>query len=154
MASLDRSLWTPRTLSALRIVAALLFMQHGMQKIFHFPPGGHSLGPFVLLSLHGIAGVLEFGGGMLLLIGLFTRLTAFLLSGEMAVGYFLVHVPLGLKLPWGIFPVVNQGDLAILFCFVFLYLSFARPGPWSLDALRTRNRDIPQSAPYINNHEA
>lgn len=132
--------WAPRILGLLRIVAALLFMQHGLQKIFHFPPGGHNVGPFDPLSFKGIAGLLELGGGALLALGLFTRTTAFLLSGEMAVGYFLIHVPLGLTMAWGLFPVVNQGDLAILFCFLFFYLVFAGPGAGSLDGLLARRR--------------
>lgn len=133
-------LWSPRFLSVLRIVAALLFVQHGMQKVFHFPPGGHNTGAFVLLSFHGIAGALELGGGAFLALGLFTRTTAFLLSGEMAVGYFLIHVPLGMQMNAGYFPVVNGGDLAVLFCFVFFYLMLAGPGPWSVDTVRTRTQ--------------
>lgn len=135
-ASLD--LWAPRMLGVLRIIAALLFIQHGMQKLFHFPPGGHNVGAFDPLSFKGIAGLLEFGGGLLVAVGLFTRLASFLLSGEMAVGYFLIHVPLGATMDWGVLPVVNQGDLAILFCFVFLYFVFAGPGAWSLDMIYQR----------------
>lgn len=127
--------WSPYVLGLLRIVTALLFFQHGLQKIFHYPPGGHNTGEFVLLSFHGIAGSLEFVGGFLLAIGLFSRATALTLSGEMAVGYFGVHVPLGMKVHAGYFPVVNGGDLAILFCFVFFYFVFSGPGMWSIDEL-------------------
>lgn len=118
--------WTkasPYLLSILRIVAALLFMQHGAQKLFGVL-GGH---PVELLSLIGLAGVLEFFGGLLVLIGLGTRPVAFILSGEMAFAYFMAHAP------GGVWPILNHGDLAILFCFVFLYLSAAGAGPWSID---------------------
>jgi putative oxidoreductase len=125
--------WAPYLLSALRIVAAFLFMQFGTAKLFAFPgavmPGG---GTAPLASLAGIAGALEAFGGALLLVGLFTRPVAFLLSGEMAVAYFIGHAP------QGFWPVLNQGHPAILFCFVWLYLSAAGAGPWSLDALRGR----------------
>lgn len=122
-------LWAPRLLSVLRIVAALLFIGHGAQKLFGFPvPSPMGIAP--LASLPGVAGLLEFVGGALLLIGLATRPVAFLLSGEMAVAYFLAHAPRS------IYPVVNQGDAAILFCFIFLYIAAAGPGPWSVDASR------------------
>ena len=130
--------WSGVTLSLLRVMAALLFMQHGLQKMFHFPPGGHHPGPFVLFSLTGLEACLETFGGGLLAIGLFTRPVAFLLSGEMAVAYFTVHIPVGLHMPGGFFPVVNGGDLAILFCFVFLHLCVTGPGPFSVDALISR----------------
>lgn len=123
--------WAPYMLSVLRIVAAFLFMQFGAAKLFAFPaaimPGG---GTVPLTSLPGIAGALEVCGGALLLIGLFTRPVAFLLAGEMAVAYFMGHAP------QGFWPVLNQGTPAILFCFVFLYISSAGGGPWSVDALR------------------
>ncbi|HZZ84093.1 MAG TPA: DoxX family protein [Anaeromyxobacteraceae bacterium] len=123
----------PRLLSLLRIVAAFLFMQFGTAKLFAFPaavmPGG---GTASLASLPGIAGALEAFGGALLLVGLFTRPVAFLLSGEMAVAYFIGHAPKGF---W---PVLNQGHPAIMFCFVWLYFSAAGAGPWSLDAIRRR----------------
>jgi putative oxidoreductase len=124
--------WTPRLLSVLRIVAALLFMQHGAQKLFGFPaaqPGGATP---PLLSLMGLAGVLEFFGGLLLLVGLFTRPVAFILAGQMAVAYFMAHAP------QGFWPVLNRGELAALYCFVFLYFSAAGGGAWSLDHLRRR----------------
>jgi putative oxidoreductase len=120
-------------LSILRIVSALLLLQHGTEKLFHFPDWGHSPGSFVLFSVAGIAGVLEVFGGSLLLAGFFTRPVAFLLSGEMAVAYWSFHFVNGLKMPMGYFPVVNHGDLAITFCFVFLYFVFSGPGVWSFD---------------------
>jgi putative oxidoreductase len=120
--------WAPRILSVMRIVAAAVFMVHGSQKLFGFPPSDH--GSPELLSLMGLAGILEFFGGALVLVGLFTRPVAFLLSGQMAVAYFMAHAP------QNFFPALNGGDAAILFCFVFLYLVFAGPGPWSLDAAR------------------
>ena len=119
--------WSPRLLSVLRIVAALLFMMHGTAKLFQMP----HLAMFdnlQLMSLIGLQGVLEAGGGFLLLIGLFSRPVAFVLSGDMAVAYFMAHWPKN----W--LPIQNGGDLAVLFCFVFLYLWVAGPGPWSIDA--------------------
>jgi len=128
--------WTPYLLSVLRIFAAFLFMQVGTAKLFALPgavmPGG---GTAPLGSLAGIAGVLETFGGLLLLIGLFTRPVAFLLSGEMAVAYFYAHAP------QGFWPVLNQGAPAALYSFLFLYLSAAGAGPWSVDALRRQSGD-------------
>ena len=125
--------WAPYLLSVLRIVAAFLFIQFGTAKLVAFPaaimPGG---GTAPIGSLPGIAGLLESVGGVLLLAGLFTRPVAFILSGEMAVAYFIGHAP------HGFWPVLNQGHPAILFCFVWLYLSAAGAGPWSLDAKRGR----------------
>jgi len=118
--------WSPRVLSILRIVAALLFMEHGLMKILHFPapqPGLPSPLPPLLMA----AGWIEIVGGALIALGLFTRPVAFICSGEMAVGYFMMHFP------QSFWPALNQGDAAILFCFVFLYLACAGPGPWSLD---------------------
>ena len=127
--------WAPQLLSILRIIAAFLFIQVGTAKIFAFPaavmPGG---GTAPAGSVPWVAGVLETFGGALLLLGLFTRPVAFLLSGEMAFAYFIGHAPQGL---W---PVLNQGSNAILFCFIYLYLSSAGPGPWSLDAALRRGR--------------
>lgn len=117
--------WTPRLLSLLRIAAAFLFMQHGMQKWLAFPVPRPA--PTELWSLIGVAGLLELFGGFLLLIGLFTRPVAFLLSGEMAFAYFISHAPRGF---W---PIVNRGELAALYCFVFFYLAAAGGGPWSVD---------------------
>jgi putative oxidoreductase len=120
-----QTVWAPRMLSILRIVAALIFMEHGTQKLLGFPPSDRP-GP-ELFSLLGLAGVLELFGGLLLLLGLFTRPVAFVLSGQMAVAYWMAHAP------QSIFPVLNGGDAAILYCFVFLYLVFAGGGVWSLD---------------------
>jgi putative oxidoreductase len=128
--TLDR--YTPYALAALRIVTALIFMEHGTQKLFGFPASPEGSQP-PLLSLRGIGGIMEFGGGLLLLVGLFTRPVAFLLAGEMAVAYWMFHAPRSF------FPVLNGGDAAILYCFVFLYFAFAGAGPWSLDA-RWRRR--------------
>jgi putative oxidoreductase len=123
--------WSPYLLGILRIVAAFLFIQFGTAKLFGFPapimPGG---GTAPLGSLAWFASVLEAFGGLFLLIGLFTRPVAFLLSGEMAFAYFIGHAP------QGFWPVLNQGHPAVLFCFLFLYFSAAGPGPWSLDAMR------------------
>ena len=124
--------WTPRLLSVLRIVVAALFMQHGMAKLFHVPHVA-SFDNVQLMSLIGLAGVLEIGGGLLLLIGLFTRPVAFVLSGEMAFAYFMAHAahdPL---------PILNGGELAVVYCFLFLYFSAAGGGAWSIDTeLRRR----------------
>jgi len=127
--------WTPYLLSVLRIIAAFLFIQFGTAKLYGFPapimPGGGTA-PFG--SLGWWAGVFETYGGSLLLVGFYTRPVAFLLSGEMAVAYLKGHAP------QGFWPVLNQGHPAVLFCFLFLYLSAAGPGLWSLDALRNRAR--------------
>lgn len=122
-------IWAPRLLSLLRIVVGLLFLEHGTSKLFGFPPTPEA-GNFVLMSLIGLSGVLEFVGGLLMTLGLFTRLTAFILSGEMAVAYFIAHAP------HGFFPLLNHGEPSILYCFVFLYFAAAGAGPWSVDALR------------------
>ncbi len=127
--------FTPYLLSLLRMVAASLFMQYGATKLFGYPaavmPGG---GTATLNSLPGLAGLLELGGGTLLLLGLFTRPTAFVLSGLMAAAYYLGHSAQG---PW---PVLNGGAPAVVFCFLWLYISAAGPGPISLDAFRGRSR--------------
>ena len=120
--------WGPRALAVLRIVTALIFIEHGTQKLLGFPPSENP-GP-ALFSLMGLAGVLELFGGALVLVGLFTRPVAFLLAGEMAVAYWMFHFP---KSPY---PAVNGGDAAILFCFIFLYLAAAGAGAWSLDGRR------------------
>jgi putative oxidoreductase len=122
------TIWAPRVLSVLRIVAALLFMEHGTLKLLGFPPSPNP-SP-ALLSLSGIAGVLELFGGALLAAGLFTRPVAFILSGEMAFAYWIAHAPRSF------FPILNGGDAAILYCFVFLYFAFAGGGAWSIDAMR------------------
>lgn len=129
--------WAPYLLSILRIVSAFLFMQVGTAKLFAFPaaimPDG---GTAPIASLAGIAGILETFGGLFILLGLFTRPVAFVLSGQMAVAYFIGHAP------QGFWPVLNQGMPAILFCFLYLYLSAAGPGPWSVDALREKRSGI------------
>ena len=121
------SAWRPRILSVVRIVSAFLFMQHGGQKLLGFPVPQRA--PFDLFSLSGVAGALELFGGALLLVGLLTRPVAFLLSGLMAFAYFIAHAPRGF---W---PIANGGELAIMYCFVFFYLSFAGAGGWSVDRL-------------------
>lgn len=125
----------PHALAALRIVSGFLFTQHGAAKLFHVPHLA-MFDDLTLLSLLGLAGVLEFFGGLLLLAGLCTRATAFVLSGEMAVAYFMAHVPLGHPLS----PMLNEGEPAVLYCFIYLLLSVAGAGAWSLDALRARQR--------------
>ena len=119
--------WSPRLLSVLRIMSGLLFMQHGTAKLLGIPPMEMfaKLQPY---SLSWTAGVFELVGGALLVIGLFTRPVAFVLSGLMAFAYFIAHAPRGF------YPILNAGELAALYCFVFLYLFFAGPGPWSVDA--------------------
>jgi putative oxidoreductase len=121
------TVWAPRVLSILRIASALIFMEHGTQKWLNFPPLGRAAPE--LASMSGFGGVLELIGGALLLLGLFTRPVAFILSGEMAIAYWWSHAPRAF------FPVVNQGDAAILYCFIFLYLAFAGGGAWSLDRM-------------------
>jgi putative oxidoreductase len=118
--------WSPRVLSILRIVAALLFMEHGLMKLLHFP-GPQPGVPDPLPPLLVAAAWIEIIGGGLIALGLFTRAAAFVCSGQMAVGYFMVHQP------QSFWPGINQGDAALLFCFVFLYLVFAGGGAWSLD---------------------
>jgi putative oxidoreductase len=124
--------WGSYLLSALRIVAGFLFMAHGSQKLFGWPATEPQQG-VDLLSVMGLAGILETFGGLLILLGLFTRPVAFVLAGEMAVAYFVAHAPRGF------FPLLNKGEPAVLYCFVFLYLAAAGAGPWSLDALRQRS---------------
>ncbi len=119
----------PRVLSILRIISGFLILWHGSQKLFNYPPSGGGGGGDSLMFL---AGVIEFFGGLLVMFGLFTRWAAFILSGTMAVAYFMVHAPNAFL------PIVNKGELAVLYCFVFFYLFFAGGGPWSLDALIAR----------------
>ena len=119
-AKMDR--WSPYVLSLLRIIAALLFLEHGLSKVFGFPTPGPSLHGLLIL-----AAILETVGSLLLLAGVYTRIVAFILSGQMAVAYFMAHAPRGF------FPLGNGGQGAILFCFIFLYLAFAGGGPWSVD---------------------
>lgn len=117
--------WSPRLRGVLRIVAGLLLLQHGTAKLFGFPHI-EMFNNLSLFSLLGVSGILEFFGGLLLIAGILTRPVAFILAGEMAVAYFLVHAPKGF------FPVLNQGELAALYCFVFLYLSVAGGGAFRL----------------------
>ncbi|MFN3837767.1 MAG: DoxX family protein [Brevundimonas sp.] len=126
------SAWSPRALAALRIVAGLLFLVHGLVKLFGFPAGAEP-GQQELFSLFGVGGVIELVTGVLLVLGLFTRPAAFIASGQMAVAYWMFHFP---RDPM---PVLNGGDAAILFCFIFLYIFTAGPGAWSLDS-RTAKR--------------
>jgi len=125
------SSWAPRLLSVLRITTAFTFLQHGSAKLLGFPKV-EMFANLQILSLYGLAGVLELFGGILLLIGLFSRPVAFILSGMMAVAYFMAH-----SVPF-LSPMLNRGEAAYLFCFVFLYIAAAGPGPWSLDAARSR----------------
>jgi putative oxidoreductase len=119
------SKWSPQVLSILRFISGFLVLWHGSQKLFGYPPAAGGGGG----ALMTFAGIVEFFGGVLLILGLFTRPTAFILSGFMAVAYFMVHAP------QGFLPLVNMGELAVLYCFVFFYLFFAGGGAWSLDRL-------------------
>ena len=121
-------IWSPRVLAAVRIITALLFMEHGLMKLVAFPAATPGL-PTPLPAILVAAALIEVVGGALLTVGLFTRIAAFICSGEMAAAYFMAHAP---KSFW---PAVNQGDAAILFCFIFLYIAFAGAGAFSLDAL-------------------
>lgn len=127
------SRWQPQALGLLRIVTGLLFLEHATQKFFAFPAPFpvHPLPPILMA-----AGVVELVAGILVTLGLFTRLVAFVASGEMAIAYFMQH------LPQSFWPAVNKGEGAILFCFIFLYLATAGPGAWSIDGARTRNPTI------------
>jgi putative oxidoreductase len=123
--------WAPRLLSVFRFMAGLLLLQHGCAKLLHFPAG--AVPPtFNLNSMPGYAGFIEFVCGILLVLGLFTRPAAFLASGMTAVAYFTVHAPMGF------FPILNRGELAVLYCFSFLYIAAAGAGPWSIDAARRK----------------
>lgn len=125
----NSSAWAPRALGILRIVVAFLFIQHGMVKLFGVP-AMEGMGKVPLMSLFGVAGLLEFVGGALLLLGLGTRPVAFILSGEMAAAYFIGHAS------QGFLPIINHGELAVTWCFLFLYFFFAGPGAFSLDGRR------------------
>jgi putative oxidoreductase len=125
------SLWSPRVLSILRIMTALLFLAHATTKFFGFPTAMPGPLPGIIIA----AGVIELVTGVLLTLGLFTRPAAFLASGTMAAAYFMAHAP------QSFWPIVNQGEAAIMFCFIFFYLVFAGPGPWSLDARVRGHRD-------------
>ena len=127
--------YAPQALSLLRIVASLIFILHGTAKIIGFPETPMPQPP--VGSLFWVGGILELVGGPLLLVGLFSRPVAFILSGEMAVAYWMIHAPLST------YPIVSNGDAAILFCFVFLLIAAAGPGPWSADASLRRRRTQP-----------
>jgi putative oxidoreductase len=121
--------WAPRLLSILRIMSGLMLLEHGTAKLLKFPIVT-TMANLNLSSMPGIAGFFELIGGALLVLGLFTRPVAFILAGMTAVAYFTAHAPRGF------FPILNGGELAALYCFAFLYLAAAGPGPWSLDAQR------------------
>jgi putative oxidoreductase len=131
----SRSPWTGRMLSILRIVAGSVFITFGTMKLFNFPPLPAGMPPIPLMSQLGLAGTLESFGGLLIILGLFTRPVSFVLAGEMAVAYFRGHYPRSF---W---PTTNMGTPAILYCFIFLYFVFAGAGPWSVDAMIARSRD-------------
>jgi putative oxidoreductase len=136
MGALSR--WSPQLLSILRIVTALCFIEHGTSKFFHFPM---SMGPGSPTGLMLVAGLLEVVGGVLVLLGLLTRPAALVLSGEMAVAYWMVHAKMG---PY---PIANMGEPAVLYCFIFLYLAAAGAGAWSLDkVLFDRRRGLEPAA--------
>jgi putative oxidoreductase len=120
--------WSPRMLSILRFVVGLNFLQHGLAKYLGFPHVA-AFDNLQVFSLLGLAGAIEIVGSILLVLGLFTRPAAFILSGEMAVAYFMAHAPRAF------YPLINQGELAVIYCFVFLYLAFAGGGPWALDRM-------------------
>ena len=131
MSEAFRAEWAPRLLSVLRIVVALLFLQHGLTKLFGFP--GAAPANFNWFTLApGLASLIETFGGLALLFGFYTRVAAFIMSGEMAVAYFMSH------LPRSFFPYTNGGSLAVLYCFVFLYLALVGGGEWSVDAKRAK----------------
>jgi putative oxidoreductase len=132
--------WSERMLSVLRVVVALLFLQHGLAKFFGFPHVA-AFDNLQYFSLLGLAGLIEIVGSVLLLLGLYTRLAAFIMSGEMAVAYFMVNAPRGF------FPILNGGELGVLYCFLFLYFAVAGGGAWSLDQVRWNDarRAVPQS---------
>jgi putative oxidoreductase len=128
--------FAPYVLSIVRIVAALLFLEHGTSRLFGWPS---PIPTPAFLSMYWFAGAIELVGGILLVLGLFTRPAALIMSGEMAFAYFINHAPASF------FPILNRGDGAILYCFIFLYIAFAGGGPWSLDALLGRRSDPSRS---------
>ncbi len=125
--------WPERMLAIFRVIAGLVFMTAGTTIVFGYPPGPVGMPPFSLTSQMGIGGILEFVGGLAIVLGLFTRPVAFVLAGEMAVAYFQFHAPNSF------FPTVNQGIPAIMYCFLFLYLAVAGPGAWSVDRALARS---------------
>jgi putative oxidoreductase len=129
------SRWQPQMLAIFRVVVALLFLQHALIKLFGFPPEGQP-GVQQVGTLLWIGGVIELVTSLLVLVGLWTRLAAFIAAGEMAVAYFMFHSP------QNFYPAINMGEAAILFCFAFLYLAAAGPGAWSIDGARTRPAPI------------
>ena len=145
------SRWASTVLSVLRVVTAFLFIAHGTQKLFGFPAAADARPPVELMSLMGVAGMLEVGGGLLLLVGFLSRPVAFLLCGEMAVAYFMKHAPRDF---W---PLLNGGETAVLYCFIFLFVVVAGPGAWSLDAVirswRLRHGyGDPRDQPWVTSH--
>jgi putative oxidoreductase len=129
---IDYAVWRPRILSLLRIVTGLLFLEHGTQHLFGFPASANPVPP--LFSLYGVQGILELCGGVLIVIGFCTRPVAFIMSGDMAFAYFMSHAPANF------FPILNRGDAAILYCFIFLYFAVAGGGVWGLDAFRRADK--------------
>lgn len=127
-----RAEWEPRVLSILRIMVGLLYLQHGLNKLFNFPPTATHRPYDIATLVPGVAGPLETIGSLFIIFGLFTRPVAFLLSGEMALAYFMAHAPRGF------YPLLNGGELAVLYCFIFFYLFVAGGGSWSLDRMRRR----------------
>jgi len=132
MSIFESSPWSSRMLAVLRIVAGLVFMSSGTMKLFGWPPSPIPMPPFTLLSEVGVGGILETFGGLAIVLGVLTRPVAFVLAGEMAVAYFQFHAP------GSFWPTVNGGVAAVLDCFIFLWLSAAGAGPWSVDALRKK----------------
>jgi putative oxidoreductase len=122
------AIWSPRLLSVLRIIAGLLFLEHGLSKYFGFPAPPS----FQVVGVLWFAGAIEIVAGALVAIGLFTRVAAFIASGEMAFAYFMAHFPKSF------FPIVNGGDAAVLYCFIFLFIAVEGGGPWGIDAMRSR----------------
>ena len=144
----SRSPWTARMLSVLRIVTGLMFLTAGTTKLFGFPPSPTPVPPIHPMSQLGLAGMLETIGGTCILLGLFTRAVAFVLAGEMATAYFQVH------LPKSFFPTTSGAVPAVLYCFIYLYMTFAGAGPWSIDSMVARSRRRAQSPmPRVHEHE-
>lgn len=121
--------WTPQILAIMRIVVALLFLEHGLMKLFQFPAPAQGL-PYPLPAILLVAGAIEVSAGLMIAAGFYSRVAAFIASGEMAAAYWMAHAP------QGFWPAMNMGELAIMFCFVFLYIAFAGPGSWALDNIR------------------